>query len=281
MADVQKSAFALSSATLMMAPAFTTDVFSLTPDIHSVGMAQEVTITVDSSVTELLNGVAQVVVDSRRTGVRASVTANVFEMTTANFLRAQSMADVPVAPKRGVLTAPLAAGAVSISLNSDPIPGETASAITSLTDIPAGSVLLLQRPSGETDYIFPTKSSGAATGTGPYVVPIAAPYVIPAGVTFPAGTRVWIVQQVGIANMDKDDLFGVKITGTLSNFDRPVVAVFPKVRIVSGFTLAFTETSYGAMPWQLGPLMLSKGEATTGRLSEVGTRQPGLVYVGG
>ncbi len=279
MADVQKSAFALSSATVMIAPAFVTPVFDLQPDLHSVGMAQEVNITVDSSVTELLNGVAQVLVDSKRTGVRSSISANIFEMTAQNFMRAQANSGTPVVMKRGVLTAALAAGAVSMSLNSDPIPGEATSAIASLADIPVGATVLIQRPGGEVDYVFPTVTSGAATGAGPYTVPIAT-YAIPAGMTFPIGSRVWVVQQIGIANQDSDDLFGVKIVGTLSNFDRPIVAVFPKVRIVSGFTLAFSETAYGSMPWQMGPLQLSKGEAT-GRLTQIGTRQPGIVYVGG
>lgn len=282
MADVQKSAFALSSATVMIAPAFTTPVFDLTPAQHSVGMAQEVNITVDSSVTELLNGVAQVLVDSKRTGVRSSISANVFEMTAQNFMRAQANAGTPVVMRRGVLTAALAAGAVSMTINSDPVPGEATSAIATLADIPAGSTVLIQRPGGETDYVFPTITSGVATGgpgAGPYTVPIAT-YAIPAGMTFPIGSRVWIVQQIGVANQDNDDLFGVKIVGTLSNFDRPLVAVFPKVRIVSGFTLAFSETAYGSMPWQMGPLQLSAGEAV-GRLTQIGTRQPGLVYVGG
>ena len=72
MAEVQKSAFSLSGATLMIGRALVDDVFSLTPGAHSVGMAQEVRIVVDSSRTELLNGVSQSVVDSRRTGVRPS-----------------------------------------------------------------------------------------------------------------------------------------------------------------------------------------------------------------
>ena len=279
MADVQKSAFALSSATLMMAPAFTTPVFDLTPEDHSVGMAQEINVTVDSSVTELLNGTAQALVDSKRTGVRGAISGNVFEYTAQNFMRAQSMAGNAIQPKRGVLTAAAAAGAVSLSVASDPIPGEPDSAITALGDIPAGSTILIQRDD-DTAFVFPTKTSGAATGAGPYTVPIAGDYDIPAGMSFPIGSRVWIVQEVGVANIDADDLFGVKIVGTLSNFDRPVVAVFPKVRVVSGFNLAFTETSYGSMPWQLGPLLLSRTEAQTGRLAEVGTRQPGLVYVG-
>lgn len=282
MADVQKSSFSLSSATLMMAPAFTTDVFSLTPALHSVGMADEVNVTLDSSIQSLLNGVAQATVDSKRTGVAAGITANVFEMTAANFLRSQGFGSAPTQMKRLITTAALASGAVSVSAQSNPIPGEAASDATAIGDIPAGSTLLIQRPGGEGDYIFPTKTSGAATLTAStFTLPIAAPYGIPAGMTFPVGTTIWVVQAIGIANIDADDLFGVKITGVLSNFNRPVTAVFPKVRIAKGFQLSFSATQYTSMPWELSPLLMSITEASTGRLSEVGTRQQGLVYVGG
>lgn len=282
MADVQKSSFSLSSATLMMAPAFTTDVFSLTPALHSVGMTDEVNVTLDSSIQSLLNGVSQSTVDSKRTGVAAGITANVFEMTAANFLRSQGLSTGPQAMSRLITTGALAAGAVSVSATSNPIPGEPASAAIAITDIPAGSTLLIQRPGGEGDYIFPTKTSGAATLTaGTFTLPIAAPYAIPAGMTFPVGTTIWVVQPIGIANIDADDLFGVKITGVLSNFNRPVTAVFPKVRIAKGFQLSFSATQYTSMPWELSPLLMSITESSTGRLTEIGTRQQGLVYVGG
>jgi hypothetical protein len=281
MADVQKSAFSLSSATIMIGKAFTDDVFSLTPAANSVGMVSEVAVGLDSQITELLNGVQQVTVDAKRTGVSGSITGNVYEMTAQNFLRATALSSTFTQPvKRGTLSATAAAAAVSLSINSDPIPGETTSAITAVGDIPLGSTLLLQRVGGETDYVFPTKSTGVATGTGPYTVPIAAPQAIPTGMSFPAGTRVYVVNAVGVANMDADDLFCVKIAGTLSQFDRPVVYVAPKVRMVRGFQLSFNETSYGSMPWEMKPLMLSATEAT-GRLTEIGTRQTGLLYVGG
>ena len=280
MADVQKSAFSLSSATIMIGRAFTDDVFSLTPSAHSVGMVSEVNVGLDSQITELLNGVQQVTVDAKRTGVSGSITGNVYEMTAQNFLRATALNSTATQVKRGTLSAPAAAGAVSLSIASDPIPGEANSAITATGDIPSGATLLLQRVGAETDYVFPTKSTGVATGTGPYTVPIAAPQAIPAGMSFPTGTRVYVVQAVGVANMDADDLFCVKIAGTLSQFDRPVVYVAPKVRMVRGFQLSFNETSYGSMPWEMKPLVLSATEAT-GRLSEIGTRQTGLLYVGG
>lgn len=283
MADVQKSAFSLSSATLMLGKAFVDDVFALTPATNSVGMASQASVTLDSSITELLNGVQQVSVDSRRTGVAGSITANVFEMTAANFMRSQAMSGAPaVTVKRGVLASTAAAAAVSLSVTSDPIPGESGSAITAIGDIPSGSTILIQRVGGETDFVFPTKSSGVATGAGPYTVPIAAPYVIPTGMSFPAGSRVWIVSPVGFANMDADDLFCVKITGVLTNYDRPVTAVFPKVRMVKGFQLSYNETQYSSMPFEMKPLVMSVGEAASmTRLSEIGTRQAGLLYVGG
>lgn len=281
MADVQKSAFSLSSATIMIGEAFTDDVFALTPEDHSVGMVSEVSVGVDSQITELLNGVQQVTVDAKRTSVSGSITGNVYEMTAQNFMRAQAMSGTAVAPKRGVLTAAAAAGAVSLTIASDPIPGEATSAISALGDIPSGSTILIQRDGGETDYVFPTKTSGAATGTGPYTVPIADPYDIPADMSFAAGDRVWIIAPVGVGDMDADALFCVKIAGTLTAYDRPAVYIAPKVRMVRGFALNFNETAYASMPWEMKPLLLSSTEvASAPRLDEIGRRRTGQLYIG-
>jgi len=282
MAEVQKSAFSLSGATLMMGRAFVDDVFGLTPDKHSVGMAQEIRVVVDSSRNELLNGVAQSVVDSKRTNVKPSITGNVFEYTAQNFMRAQGLAGAAITPKRGVLTADVTAGAVSLTVASDPIPGETTSAITAIGDIPAGSSILIQLADG-TDLVFPTKSSAAATAAAPnFTIPIAGDFKIPADMTFPAGSKVWIVQEIGIGAITEDDLFCVKVSGKLANFNRPVVFVAPKVRMVKGFEVGFSETQYGSMPWEMSPQLMSRGEVSSlPRLSEIGTKRSGVTYVGG
>lgn len=281
MASPRSNSFMLSSATIMMAPAFTTPVFELQPALHSLGMARDVSIKVDSSLIELKNGIAQTTVDARRTGVSASISATLFEMTAANIQRSMALASATSPQvKRGVLTAAAAAAAVSLSINSNPVPGDTNSAITAVGDIPSGSTILIQRINGEQDYVFPTTSTGVATGTGPYTIPIAGTSAIPTGMSFAAGANVWILTPIAIANSTADDLFGVKITGTLSNYDRPVTALFPKVRVSKGFQLQFTETDYGSMPLELTPFILSAAEAT-GRLAEIGTNAPGVVYVGG
>jgi len=277
-ADVQKNAFMLSSATLMIAPAFTTPVYDLTPELHSVGLVKEVAVVVDSSSIELTNGVAQATVDTKRTGVSAMISGSVYEMTAQNMSRANALSGATTQVRRGVLAAPLAGAAVSLSIDSDPIPGDVDSAITAIGDIPAGSQILLQREDG-TDYVFPTKSSGVATGAGPYAVPIAGDYGIPAGMSFPAGTKVYILPAIKVANIDADDLFGVKIVGTLSNYNRPVTFVAPKVKMTKGFNLSFSESDYGGMPWEMKPLILTASEAT-GRLADIGTRSCGDLYIG-
>lgn len=279
MADVKKNAFMLSSATVMLAPAFTTDVYSLIPATHSIGMVKEVNVTVDSSEITLQNGVANATIDTRKTNVAPMISMTVFEYTAQNAAYAGGLAGTTTGIKRGVLTVALAAEAVSMSINSDPIPGEASSAITGVGDIPAGSTLLLQRPNGEVDYVFPTKSSGVATGTGPYTIPIAGDYKIPLGVTFPVGTKVYVLPAVAIGDINSDQLFCAKITGTLSNYDRPVTAVFPKLKIISGFNISFTEGEYGGMPWQLKPLLMSSTEAA-GRLADIGSKRFGDVYIG-
>lgn len=276
-ASPQKNAFMLTEATIMLAPFGGTPVFDLVPATHSIGMAKEVTVNVESGSIDLTNGVAQALVESRKTNVNATISANVCEYTAQNFMYAQGLSGTATQVKRGVLTANAAAAAVSLSVNSDPIPGDANSAIAATGDVPSGSTLIIQ-DANNPDRVFVTRTSGAATGTGPYTLPIAGAYATPTGVAFATGDKVYVVNEVGVADISEDNQVGVKIVGTLSSFNRPIVAVFPKVRITKGFNLSFTESEYGMMPWEMRPLLLSASEAAAGRLVEVGTRRPGLVY---
>lgn len=278
MADPIKNAFMLSSATLMITPYGGTPCFDLQPSTHSVGMIKEAAINVEAGSIDLMNGVAQALVDSRKTGVSGSISGNVYEYTAQNFMYAQGISGTPVQIKRGVLTAAVAAAATSATLNSSPIPGDTASSITGLGDIPSGATLIFQ-DAANPDRLFPTRTSGATTGTGPYTVTFAGNYAMPTGVSFAIGDYVWVVNEVGVADTTQDNLVAVKLVGTLSNFNRPVVAVFPKVRVIKGFQISFSETQHGSMPWEMRPLLLTSSEAT-GRLADIGTKRPGIVYAG-
>jgi hypothetical protein len=275
---VKKNAFMLSSAVLMLDKFGNTPVFDLTPDDHSVGLSEQIAVVIDGSNLDLTAGISQVVVDSKRTNVQSSITGSVREYSAENFLRAQGLASAPIQPLRGKLSAAAAGGAVSLTIQSDPIPGEAASALpAAAAAIPAGATLLIQHPDTP-ELVFPTRSSAVSTYAAPdHTVAIADPYDIPAGMTFPIGSSVWVVTEMEAGSMDQGDLFSVKIVGTLANFNRPVVYIAPKVQITKGFNLSFSEKEYGAMPWEMRPLLLASSEAT-GRLAEVGTKAPGRLY---
>ena len=276
MADIQTPAFMLSSATLMLAP-FGTDVFSLTPALHSVGMVSDVAAMVESNDTKLLNGVSQAIVDARKTSSGTKITANVYEHTAANLLRAMSLTSTAGAVKVGTLTADVASGAVSLTLTSAPIPGQASSALIAATDIPSGATLVIQHATIP-DLVFPTKSSGAATlATGTFTVPIAAPYAIPSTMAFPAGSTVWVLTDVPFGTTADYQFFCCKITGTLTNFSRPVTYIAPKVKIIKGLDVKWSEKAYSSMAWEIEPYQLAVSEVT-GRLAEIGTIAPGRLY---
>lgn len=273
---VRKNAFMLSSATLMLAKYGDTPVFDLTPEEHGVGLAKEIGVNIDSSNIDLTAGVAQAIVDSQRTNVQVGINGMVQEYSPENLLRAQGLADSAVQAKRGELTAEVTGGGASLTITSDPVPGEPTSAIGDMAaEIPAGSTVLIQHATIP-ELTFPAVVATDSTYAAEHTIDITGTE-IPTGMTFPVGSKVWLVTPMGVGTIDSTDLFAVKIVGTLANFNRPVVFVAPKVQITRGFNLSFTETEYGAMPWEMRPLLLSSSEVS-GRLSEIGTRAPGKLY---
>lgn len=276
MANVQTPSFLIGNATVMMAPQ-STDVFSLTPDLHSVGMVKNVTVGVESDTIELRNGILQALVDSQKSNVRMTTTFEGYEFSAANLYRALGYAqNAVIQRRRGRLTAAATNGATTLSVESNPIPGDSNSGITAVNNIPNGATILIQR-ANQPDFVYPVKVSAATTGTAPYSVTIPA---LPTGVTFSAGDTVWIVNELEIGStVSQGDFFCMKIAGTLSNYNVPLVVVFPKVKIVRGFSLNFSETDYANLPFEVSPYFLAASEIT-GRLSEIGTNINAKAYVG-
>jgi hypothetical protein len=276
--SAKKNAFMLSSATLMMAKFGDVPVFDLNPADHSVGLAKEIAVVVDSSNLDLTAGIAQALVDTKRTNVQSQITGSVQEYSADNLLRAQGFGTAARQPLRGKLKTAAAAAAVSLTLNDYPIPGEALSTLGSAAAvIKAGDTLLIQHPTID-GYVFPCRAAADSTfAAGDHTVSIAG-FPIPAGMSFPAGAVVWVVTEMEAGSTDQGDLFSVKIVGTLANFGRPVVYVAPKVQVTKGFNLSFTETQYGAMPWEMRGLLLTASEAATGRLVEIGTKAAGRLY---
>jgi hypothetical protein len=276
MANVNSPSFLIGNATVMLAPQ-SVDVFSLNPDAHSVGMVKNVTLGVESDNIELRNGILQALVDSQKSNVRMTATFEGYEFTAQNLYRALGYANKAVVQRRrGRITANVAAGATTVSVETNPLPGDANSGITAIANVPSGTTLLIQK-ANQPDFVFPVRTTAAATGTGTYAIPISA---VPVGTTFSAGDTVWIVNELDIGStVDTGDFFGMKIAGTLSNYNVPLVVIFPKVKITKGFNLTFSETDYSNLPFEVSPYFLANSEIT-GRLSEIGTNVNAKAYVG-
>lgn len=277
--SAKKNAFMLSSASLMIAKFGDPDVtvFDLTPADHGVGLSKEIAVVVDSSNLDLTTGIAQALVDSKRTNVQTAISGTVQEYSADNLLRASGLASPAETAKRGKLTAQADGGAVSLTLVDNPIPGEATSTLGAAAGaIPAGATILIQDPNTP-ELIFPAKVKTASTYAAPNHTVDITDTPIPTGMTFPVDAVVWVVTPIDAGSLDQGDMFSVKIVGTLANFNRPIVVAAPKCQITKGFNLSFTETQYGGMPWEMRGLLLSASEAT-GRLAEIGTRCAAKVY---
>jgi hypothetical protein len=275
-ADVKNNAFLLGEATLMIAPyADATSVFELTPAAHSLGMVRNVTLSQEQDQIELRKGIMQNLVDSKKSNVRTSLSAEVFEFSAQNVLYSLSLAKSATAIKRGVLKTAANGAQATIVVNTDPLPGEAASGITAAGDIPNGSTILLQIPGDQNDYVLPVRVTAATTASGQDYTVTAA---VPTGMNFPAGTKVWVVNEVDVASTAEQDFFKVKVVGTLSNNERPVTLILPKVKVSRGFQIQFDEGNYTSMPFEFSPYFLAASEVS-GRLAEIGTSRQGRVYL--
>lgn len=276
--DVKNNAFLLGEAALMLAPyADPTPVFELQPTTHAVGLVKNVQLSQESDQVELRKGIQQLLVDSKKSNVRVSVSAEVFEFSAQNVLYSLSLAQTATAVKRGKLKTAATGPQATIVVNTDPMPGEANSGISAVGDIPNGATILLQVPSaiGSNDLVFPVRVTATTTlATADYTVTAA----IPAGMTFPVGTKVWVVNEIGVGSTAEQDFFKAKITGTLSNNERPVTLILPKIKIMRGFQINFDEGNYTSMPFELSPYFLAQSEIS-GRLSEIGTGQLGKLYL--
>ena len=276
MADVKNNAFLLGEATLMIAPyADATPVFELTPDLHSVGMVRNVTLSQEADQVELRKGIQQHLVDSKKSNVRTTLSAEVFEFSAQNVFYSLSVGKQAVALKRGKLKTALAGGESTFDVSSDPLPGEAATGITAAGDIPNGATILIQVPGSGKDYVLPVRVTAATTAAAPDYTVTAE---IPNGMAFPAGSKVWVVNEIGVADTAEQDFFKVKVVGTLSNNERPITLVLPKVKISKGFQIQFDEGNYTSMPFEFMPYFLSAAEIS-GRLAEIGTTKMGHTYI--
>lgn len=260
-AAVKTNNFMLGQATLMIAPfaqAASNIAFDLSPATHSVGLVKNVTMAEESDQVELRSGVKQTLVDSQKSGVRLTISAEVYEYTGANLMYALSLNQTVATPKAALLAAAPSTGGGATTIDLDPAVSPSSSydaALITVGDLTAGKTLVV-RGINNTDEIWVTQVQSGTLGACVCEPPL------PASMTdIAAGNgAVYLVNEVPIGTTDNQDYFSVKIAGTLANEDKPLVAVYPKCKISKGFNLSFTEDNYGSMPFEISPYLLTRAD---------------------
>lgn len=241
--EAKTSKFLLTEATLMIGPM--ANVFDLTPADHGVGLVKNVRAEVTHGWTELTQGVEQQVVYSVNNSIESMISAEVFEYTARNLAYGAqldgSAANFAEFNTILTITTQLTSASTTIVLNT----GGGAS-------FTAGDFAVIQHLANDTVAVVKIASISVDTLT------IAAGWTMPANTTFTTtGTRVFRVRrEIQVGASTENSLFGVKIVGVLPEQKRPVVLIFPKVRITKGMSLAFDSQNFSNMPFEFKPYVL-------------------------
>jgi hypothetical protein len=246
--EAKTSAFMLGTATVMLGPQ--ADVFNLTPDEHSVGLVKNFSMTAEPTNLDLTQGVRNSIVYSVNTAFPVKITAEWYEYTGANLAYAMSLdgSQYTLKTDRFLAKASIAAAA-------------TTAIISSATDISAkftaGDYVLIQDLTGGKDKVHIALISASTYDAGTDELTITFTTTpIPTGVTYPAGSAIMPVHDLGIGGATTQATLGCKIVGVLPEDSKPITLVLPKVKVLKGFNLAFKTDNYGNMPVEITPFEL-------------------------
>lgn len=234
--------FAFSTATVCIAPQ--ASIKAINPIIHSVGLVKNVKVDASPSNVDLTQGIRQDVVASVTNKMAVTVGFEVYEYTAKN------------------LSYGLGLDGSGLVVAADPVPlaaaaGAAASSVVATGDVSAaftvGKWAYIQESLDDQVYIFKVGSSTFSTNT---TIAMAAGYAIPASLNFTTAARVGLITKID-ANpaAAQGKYFAVQIIGTSIRDQRPMVITFPKSRISKGFGIAFSDSAFGNLPFEITPMV--------------------------
>lgn len=224
--EAKTSAFMLGTATVMIGAQ--SELFSLAPDTHSIGLVKNFTMTAEPGYTDLTQGVKNQIVYSVMTSNTVRAQMEVYEYTSKNIsyalgLNGGSLSATTVAT---TMSAGAAANAASIT-------------VTSATGLAVGDYIQIQE--GTDDKTFFRKITAIATN----VLTLNAN--LPVAIA--SGSAVRKVNAVDIGSKTDQPFLSAKIVGSLAD-GTEIGILIPKVRVTNGFTLGFVTDNYGNLPFE-------------------------------
>jgi hypothetical protein len=242
--SARTQSFMLSTATVMIGPM--ADLYNLNKDAHSLGLAKNVVVSSEPSFIELTQGIRNQVVMSVKNNDGLKCSFDVSEFSLRNLAYAAGL-DASGATYDPITVQHVTAGAAA----------PAATTVLVATDVtaqyPVGEWIWLQ--DGFDDKVHIAKIS-ARSYAAPNTTITFAGYAIPAGVTFPTGSRIGLVKPISLGGAVPQPDLSAKIIGVMPKDQRPVVVMFPKIKITRGFNLNFLSDNFAAMPWEFTPYAL-------------------------
>lgn len=231
--------FMLGAASVQIGPE--ADLFDLT-SANSIGLTKNFTLTGDPTYTELTAGVKNVVVDSALTNNSIGASMEVYEASAENIKwglgldATQGIADLST--KEWDLGANVAEDDTTFDITG----------VDVTTDFAADDWAVITE--AETFHVAKVASSAFSTDT---TVTITG-YPFPAA--FTTAAKIKRVNAITAGGSEDQPYLSAKVEGVLSNGDS-VFMLFPKLRIVRGFTLSFTSDNHGNMPFEFTPQQMT------------------------
>lgn len=233
MAKAKTSRFVFGTASIMIGPM--EDALKLAPKTHSFGLTKEVNIEHDKNYVTLGQGARQDVIESFCNEENFTVTANVYEFSPRNMAYAAGLDGNNFTETQEYTTVLEAPSGNTVKL-AQPIVG-----------IEAGDFIMLQE--GASEHVF------HAMIEVPDSQLLTLDRPIPAG--FTANTRVLIYKNVA-GGQSKTTFHSIKIVATFPRDLTPITFIFPKVRMDSGFGVAFSRENFSSMPLRFSTFALNK-----------------------
>ncbi|CCV12935.1 hypothetical protein [Mesorhizobium sp. STM 4661] len=234
--------FLLSTATVMVGAL--ADLHSFQPNTHSIGLVKNFTLTSDPGYVELTQGIKNTVVMSIRNQDGIKAACEVYEYTVRNLAYAAGLDASGVSfdpmPAMWISSGAAAPAAVVITVASD---------ITS--NLAAGDYIFLQ--DGIDDSVHIAKVLTAVFATATTTITFATGYGVPAGKTFPIGTRIGKIKRIDLGGVQVQAEMAVKVVGILPKDNSPFTILLPRVKITKGLSVGFQTDNFGNLPFEFTP----------------------------
>jgi hypothetical protein len=258
--EARTQAFVLASATVMIGEMAA--IYDLNPTANSIGLVKNFQCSASPTYVDLTQGVKGSIVDSVMTNNQVKASMEVYEYTSANLAYGLGL-DGTMLTTTGVGYPTTAA---LIGSTAMPVFEITFSSPTDVSgQFVIGEWLMIQDPLFP-DHAHYGKITAAGTGvanTSPSTgytisVPIQG-QGLKDGNNFPTGSTVQLVNAIDVGSKDNQPYLSAKVTAVLPN-NSPLTILFPKIRVIKGFSLTFSTDKFTDLPYEFQPYDVLPGD---------------------